>query len=188
VLSCGGELGRRSSIGKGERSLKVLVTGNTQMVQVIYKSLNNCGSRRSAVTGPYRRLNRLLPLRPRPPTPSPLPQNPNKPVAKNHHQMVLRAESASEKYDWLARLRHATEPGVGSRARGVAAPASAAQPGQRQPSQDREPEKEKVGVTWGGVGQGDGRASDGLRMLVGLGLGGCSGFDTWLADFLQQGL
>lgn len=33
----------------------------------------------------------------------PPPQNPNKPVAKNHHQMVLRCENAADKYDWLAR-------------------------------------------------------------------------------------
>ena len=41
-------------------------------------------------------------------------RNPNLPVAKNHHQIILRAGDAAEKYDWLARLRNATEPGAGA--------------------------------------------------------------------------
>ena len=35
------------------------------------------------------------------------------PVAKNNHQIILRAADASDKYEWLARLRNATEPGAG---------------------------------------------------------------------------
>lgn len=34
-------------------------------------------------------------------------QDPSKPCVKNHHSLVLRAASASEKYMWLARLRNA---------------------------------------------------------------------------------
>lgn len=41
-------------------------------------------------------------------------RNPNLPVAKNHHQIILRAADAGDKYDWLARLRNATEPGSGT--------------------------------------------------------------------------
>lgn len=36
-------------------------------------------------------------------------QNPAMSVAKNHHQIVLRAADASEKYEWLARLRNASD-------------------------------------------------------------------------------
>ena len=36
-------------------------------------------------------------------------QNPSKPLVKNHQSIVLRAESAPEKYDWLARLKFASE-------------------------------------------------------------------------------
>lgn len=31
-------------------------------------------------------------------------------VAKNHHQIVLRAADAAEKFEWLARLRNASDP------------------------------------------------------------------------------
>ena len=36
-------------------------------------------------------------------------------VAKNHHQIIVRAADASEKYEWLARLRNASDSrgGVG---------------------------------------------------------------------------
>ena len=40
-------------------------------------------------------------------------RNPGMPVAKNHPQIILRAADASEKYDWLARLRHAAVPSAG---------------------------------------------------------------------------
>ena len=36
-------------------------------------------------------------------------QNPSKPLVKNHQSLVLRAESASEKYAWLARLKFAAD-------------------------------------------------------------------------------
>ena len=36
-------------------------------------------------------------------------QNPAKPLVKNHQSIVLRAESASEKYAWLARLKYTSE-------------------------------------------------------------------------------
>lgn len=39
----------------------------------------------------------------------PLLQDPSKPCVKNHHSLVLRAESASDKYMWLARLKNAGE-------------------------------------------------------------------------------
>ena len=39
-----------------------------------------------------------------------LPQNPAMSVAKNHHQIVLRAADAAEKFEWLARLRNASDP------------------------------------------------------------------------------
>ncbi|KAL4518145.1 hypothetical protein Ndes2526A_g01405 [Nannochloris sp. 'desiccata'] len=41
-------------------------------------------------------------------------RNPNLPIAKSHTVMVLRAADAADKYDWLARLRNATEPGAGT--------------------------------------------------------------------------
>ena len=34
---------------------------------------------------------------------------------KNHHSLVLRAETAADKYAWLARLRHASELAPGPR-------------------------------------------------------------------------
>ena len=40
-------------------------------------------------------------------------QNPNMPVSKSHQQIILRASDAADKYDWLARLRAATEPSAG---------------------------------------------------------------------------
>lgn len=40
-------------------------------------------------------------------------QDPSKPCVKNHHSMVLRAASASEKYMWLARLRNAGDAALG---------------------------------------------------------------------------
>ena len=32
-----------------------------------------------------------------------------KPCVKGHHSLVLRAETAAEKYSWLARLRYASD-------------------------------------------------------------------------------
>ena len=42
-------------------------------------------------------------------------QDPSRPCVKNHHSLVLRAESAVDKYAWLARLRHASELAPGPR-------------------------------------------------------------------------
>lgn len=42
-------------------------------------------------------------------------QDPSKPCVKNHHSLVLRAESASEKFMWLARLKNASEGSGGAR-------------------------------------------------------------------------
>ena len=42
--------------------------------------------------------------------PAPPAQNPAMSVAKNHHQIVLRAGDAAEKFEWLARLRNASDP------------------------------------------------------------------------------
>lgn len=36
-------------------------------------------------------------------------QDPSKPAIKKHHSLVLRCESASEKYAWLARLKNVSE-------------------------------------------------------------------------------
>ncbi|KAK9915279.1 hypothetical protein WJX75_007044 [Coccomyxa subellipsoidea] len=36
-------------------------------------------------------------------------KDPSKPCVKNHHSLVLRAESASEKFMWLARLKNASD-------------------------------------------------------------------------------
>lgn len=41
-------------------------------------------------------------------------RNPNRPVYKDHPQIILRAQDAADKYDWLARLRNATEPSGGA--------------------------------------------------------------------------
>lgn len=41
-------------------------------------------------------------------------RNPNLPVAKNHKEVIVRAADAADKYDWLARLRNATEAGAGT--------------------------------------------------------------------------
>ncbi|BDA43116.1 Dynamin-2B [Coccomyxa sp. Obi] len=38
-------------------------------------------------------------------------KDPSKPCVKNHHSLVLRAESASEKFMWLARLKNASDGG-----------------------------------------------------------------------------
>ncbi len=44
-------------------------------------------------------------------------QDPSKPCVKNHHSLVLRADSASEKFMWLARLKNASDGGgAGGRA------------------------------------------------------------------------
>ena len=43
----------------------------------------------------------------------PLVQDPSKPCVKNHHSLVLRAGSASEKFMWLARLRNAGDAALG---------------------------------------------------------------------------
>ena len=40
-------------------------------------------------------------------------QDPSKPCVKNHHSLVLRAGSASEKFMWLARLRNAGDAAPG---------------------------------------------------------------------------
>jgi hypothetical protein len=58
-------------------------------------------------------------------------RNPNMPVAKDHHQCILRAPTAEVKYEWLRALRAATEPappraGGGGAANGARAPAGAA--------------------------------------------------------------
>lgn len=42
-------------------------------------------------------------------------QDPSRPCVKNHHSLVLRAETAADKYAWLARLRHASELAPGPR-------------------------------------------------------------------------
>ena len=36
-------------------------------------------------------------------------KDPSKPAIKKHHSLVLRCESASEKYAWLARLKYVSE-------------------------------------------------------------------------------
>ncbi|KAK9826828.1 hypothetical protein WJX81_004888 [Elliptochloris bilobata] len=36
-------------------------------------------------------------------------KDPSRPCVKNHHSLVLRAETAADKYAWLARLRHASD-------------------------------------------------------------------------------
>ena len=36
-------------------------------------------------------------------------QDPSKPAIKKHHSLVLRCESAPEKYAWLARLKFVSE-------------------------------------------------------------------------------
>jgi hypothetical protein len=38
-----------------------------------------------------------------------LGQDPAKSILKNHSSMILRAPSGSEKFSWLARLKHAAE-------------------------------------------------------------------------------
>ncbi|EIE26899.1 hypothetical protein COCSUDRAFT_64712 [Coccomyxa subellipsoidea C-169] len=44
-------------------------------------------------------------------------KDPSKPCVKNHHSLVLRADSASEKFMWLARLKNASDGGgAGGRA------------------------------------------------------------------------
>lgn len=37
-------------------------------------------------------------------------KNPSQKIAKHHQSVILKAADASDKYDWLARLRHAAEP------------------------------------------------------------------------------
>ena len=46
-------------------------------------------------------------------------QNPAKPLVKNHQSIVLRAESASEKYAWLARLKYTSDGIPGSTGQAV---------------------------------------------------------------------
>lgn len=41
-------------------------------------------------------------------------KDPHQKVAKQHQAVILRAADPSEKYDWLARLRHASEPAGGA--------------------------------------------------------------------------
>eukprot|EP00891_Asterochloris_glomerata_P003150 jgi/Astpho2/3150/Aster-03429 len=38
-------------------------------------------------------------------------KDPTRPIVKNHHSVVLRAESAAEKYSWLSRLKNASSTG-----------------------------------------------------------------------------
>lgn len=64
--------------------------------------------------------------------------------------MILRAADASEKYDWLARLRHATEPGAGGRARGVGTSSGAVQRGGNQAKESEEKEEKVGGGRWQG--------------------------------------
>jgi dynamin 1/3 len=66
-------------------------------------------------------------------------QNPNMPVSKSHQQIILRASDAADKYDWLARLRAATEPSAGQ----GKAPRLTAASSQYLPSR---PEQENKGV------------------------------------------
>ncbi len=42
-------------------------------------------------------------------------QDPSKPCVKNHHSLVLRTGSASDKYSWLARLRNAGDAALGAK-------------------------------------------------------------------------
>ena len=51
----------------------------------------------------------------RPPSKLHNAQDPSRPCVKNHHSLVLRAETAADKYAWLARLRHASELAPGPR-------------------------------------------------------------------------
>ena len=66
-------------------------------------------------------------------------QDTSRPIVKNHHSVVLRAESAAEKYSWLTRLLAASgnplQPGKGPAGKPQ-------QPGAKPPS----PEQPKVAV------------------------------------------
>lgn len=66
-------------------------------------------------------------------------KNPAMSVAKNHHQIILRAGDAAEKYEWLARLRNASDMrgGVGKAPpiAGATSQQLAAQQQQQQPQQ-----------------------------------------------------
>ncbi|KAK9815384.1 hypothetical protein WJX72_002710 [[Myrmecia] bisecta] len=63
-------------------------------------------------------------------------KDPNKSVVKNHNSIILRAETAAEKYSWLARLKFASE----------AAPSVASTPVRKYSSQEflRPEKKEKT--------------------------------------------
>ena len=47
-------------------------------------------------------------------------QDPSKPCVKNHHSLVLRTATASDKYQWLARLRNAGDAAMGAKPRSYA--------------------------------------------------------------------
>ncbi|KAL4421810.1 hypothetical protein ABPG77_001599 [Micractinium sp. CCAP 211/92] len=68
-------------------------------------------------------------------------KNPAMSVAKNHHQIVLRAADAAEKYEWLARLRNASDMrgGVGK------APPIAGATSQQLAAQQQQPQQQQQG-------------------------------------------
>ncbi|KAL4448267.1 hypothetical protein ABPG75_005486 [Micractinium tetrahymenae] len=67
-------------------------------------------------------------------------RNPAMSVAKNHHQIILRAADAAEKYEWLARLRNASDSrgGVG-KAPPIAGATSQQLAAQQQQQQQQQP-------------------------------------------------
>jgi dynamin GTPase len=79
-------------------------------------------------------------------------------VAKNHHQIIVRAADAAEKFEWLARLRNAADArgGVGrappistttqqlQQGQGGPAPRRASTGGTTTVQQPQEPERPKV--------------------------------------------
>ena len=65
-------------------------------------------------------------------------QDTSRPIVKNHHSVVLRAESAAEKYSWLTRLLAASGNPQAPRA-APGKPQQAAKP--------TSPEQPKVGFT-----------------------------------------
>lgn len=62
-------------------------------------------------------------------------QDTSRPIVKNHHSVVLRAESAAEKYSWLTRLLAASGSPMAARAKNP-------QQGSKPPS----PEQSKVHI------------------------------------------
>lgn len=63
-------------------------------------------------------------------------------VAKNHHQIILRAADATEKYDWLARLRNASDSRGGM---GKAPPIAGATSQQLAAQQQQQPPPPQAG-------------------------------------------